>query len=144
MNAILERWSKTSLLEGIEDEASRILTANVMQNQIHINEVDMTLTPEFKRISIPLIRRVVPNLSCGAESRIAETARYSATLNVQYIPSSNRYDLIEEARKVALVSEKVRDAVNAFVFGIQSHSDTFYIHGFGLNENQIVLFYDLA
>ena len=143
MNEILERWKKTSLLEGIEDEASQILTAYVMQNQIHINEVDMTLTPEFKRISIPLIRRVVPELSCGAESRVAETARYSATLNVQYIPSTG-YSLIEEARKTALLSEKVRDAVNAFVFGIQSHSETFYIHGFGLNENRIVLFYDLA
>lgn len=143
MNEVLKRWKNTSLLEGIEDEATQLMTAYVMDNQIHINEHDLTMTSQFKRISIPLIRRVIPYLNCGAEARIAESARYSAILNVEYQPVTN-YSLDEEARKTATLAEKLTDAVNAFVFGIQSHAETFFIHGFGLNENRIVLYYDLA
>ena len=58
------RWKKTGLLEGIEDRYVRSTTAVLLENQRLINEVstDTGDVAQFKRISIPLVRRVYPQL----------------------------------------------------------------------------------
>ncbi len=58
------RWSKTGLLEGIEDRYVRSATAVLLENQRLINEVstDTGDIAQFKRISIPLVRRIYPQL----------------------------------------------------------------------------------
>ena len=58
------RWAKTGLLEGIEDRYVRSATAVLLENQRLINEVstDTADIAQFKRISIPLVRRIYPQL----------------------------------------------------------------------------------
>jgi len=58
------RWSKTGLLRGIEDTHTRAATAVLLENQRLINEVstDTADVAQFKRISIPLVRRIYPQL----------------------------------------------------------------------------------
>jgi hypothetical protein len=58
------RWTKTGLLEGIEDRYVRSATAVLLENQRLINEVstDTGDIAQFKRISIPLVRRIYPQL----------------------------------------------------------------------------------
>lgn len=58
------RWNKTGLLEGIEDRYVRSATAVLLENQRLINEVstDTGDIAQFKRISIPLVRRIYPQL----------------------------------------------------------------------------------
>ncbi len=58
------RWAKTGLLEGIEDRYTRAATAVLLENQRLINEVstDTADIAQFKRISIPLVRRIYPQL----------------------------------------------------------------------------------
>jgi len=58
------RWAKTGLLEGIEDRNTRAATAVLLENQRLINEVstDTADIAQFKRISIPLVRRIYPQL----------------------------------------------------------------------------------
>lgn len=58
------RWSKTGLLEGIDDRYTRAATAVLLENQRLINEVstDTADIAQFKRISIPLVRRIYPQL----------------------------------------------------------------------------------
>jgi hypothetical protein len=58
------RWGKTGLLEGIEDRYVRSATAVLLENQRLINEVstDTGDIAQFKRISIPLVRRIYPQL----------------------------------------------------------------------------------
>lgn len=58
------QWKKTGLLEGIEDRATRATTAVLLENQRLINEVstDTGDIAQFKRISIPLVRRIYPQL----------------------------------------------------------------------------------
>jgi len=58
------RWKKTGLLEGIEDRYVRSATAVLLENQRLINEVstDTGDIAQFKRISIPLVRRIYPQL----------------------------------------------------------------------------------
>lgn len=58
------RWKKTGLLDGIEDRVVRSNTAVLLENQRLINEssTDTGDVAQFKRISIPLVRRVYPQL----------------------------------------------------------------------------------
>jgi len=58
------RWAQTGLLENIEDKYTRSCTAVLLENQRLINEssTDSGDVAQFKRISIPLVRRIYPQL----------------------------------------------------------------------------------
>lgn len=58
------RWSQTGLLEGVSDRYVRSCTAVMLENQRLINELstDTGDIAQFKRISIPLVRRIYPQL----------------------------------------------------------------------------------
>lgn len=58
------KWAKTKLLRGIEDRFTRSSTAVLLENQLLINErmTDSGDIAQFKRISIPLVRRIYPQL----------------------------------------------------------------------------------
>lgn len=57
-------WGGTGLLEGIQDRYTRSATAVLLENQRLMNEVstDTNDIAQFKRISIPLVRRIYPQL----------------------------------------------------------------------------------
>lgn len=58
------RWAQTGLLEGIKDRYVRNATAVLLENQRLMNEssTDTGDVAQFKRISIPLVRRIYPQL----------------------------------------------------------------------------------
>jgi len=58
------RWAQTGLLEGIQDRFTRSATAVLLENQRLMNETstDTGDVAQFKRISIPLVRRIYPQL----------------------------------------------------------------------------------
>jgi len=57
-------WAETKLLDGIKDRFTRATTAVLLENQRLMNEVatDTSDIAQFKRISIPLVRRIYPQL----------------------------------------------------------------------------------
>lgn len=57
-------WSETKLLDGIDNRFDRGTTAILLENQRLMNEVatDTSDVAQFKRISIPLVRRIYPQL----------------------------------------------------------------------------------
>lgn len=59
-----QRWTQTGLLDGIEDKQTRSTTAVLLENQRLMNETatDTSDIAQFKRISIPLVRRIYPQL----------------------------------------------------------------------------------
>jgi len=72
-SASLERkWSETGLLEGIEDQSTRRITSVLLENQKLANAspltealsggTDTSDVAQFRRISIPLVRRIYPQL----------------------------------------------------------------------------------
>ena len=58
------RWAQTGLLENINDKYTRSCTAVLLENQRLMNEssTDSGDVAQFKRISIPLVRRIYPQL----------------------------------------------------------------------------------
>ena len=61
---LVSRWGTTGILDGITDPNTRSATAVLLENQRLINEVstDTSDVAQFKRISIPLVRRIYPQL----------------------------------------------------------------------------------
>jgi len=59
-----KRWAKTNLLEGIDNTYVRKTASVLLENQRLMNEVstDTGDVAQFKRISIPLVRRIYPQL----------------------------------------------------------------------------------
>lgn len=59
-----EKWGKIGLLEGINDSDVKRMTATLLENQRLFNETstDSSDIAQFKRISIPLVRRIFPQL----------------------------------------------------------------------------------
>lgn len=59
-----KRWGQQGFLEGIQDPAIRKSTSVLLENQRLINEMstDTSDIASFKRISIPLVRRIYPQL----------------------------------------------------------------------------------
>ena len=62
-----EQWEDSGLLEGIEDRNTRRMTALMLENQRLVNEslasgTDTSDVAQFRRISIPLVRRIYPQL----------------------------------------------------------------------------------
>lgn len=60
---LVSRWGTTGILNGITDPNIRSATAVLLENQRLINEVstDTSDVAQFKRISIPLVRRIYPS-----------------------------------------------------------------------------------
>lgn len=58
------KWRETGLLEGVNDKYTRSCLAVLLENQLLINELstDTGDIAQFKRISIPLVRRIYPQL----------------------------------------------------------------------------------
>jgi hypothetical protein len=52
-----KRWAKTKLLDGIENEDKREACLCALENQMGYDEL-MDFDPSFRRISIPIIRRI--------------------------------------------------------------------------------------
>jgi len=61
---LVSRWGTTGILDGITDPNTRSSTAVLLENQRLINEIstDTSDVAQFKRISIPLVRRIYPQL----------------------------------------------------------------------------------
>ena len=59
------RWKQTGLLEGIGDRYVRSATAVLLENQRLMNDVSTDTGPvaRVKRSSIPLVRRIYPQLT---------------------------------------------------------------------------------
>ena len=59
-----ERWGSIGLLDGIKDKWDRSNTAVLLESQRLMNEqsTDTGDVAQFKRISIPLVRRIYPQL----------------------------------------------------------------------------------
>lgn len=62
----VSRWDRTGMLKGIEDEYAQGQMALLLENQRLINEIstDSGDMAQFKRISIPLVRRVFDPTYC--------------------------------------------------------------------------------
>lgn len=58
------RWGALGLLEGLQNKYDRATTAVLLENQRLMNEIstDTGDVAQFKRISIPLVRRIYPQL----------------------------------------------------------------------------------
>ena len=129
------RWKKTGLLEGIEDRYVRSTTAVLLENQRLINEVstDTGDVAQFKRISIPLVRRVYPQLI--ANKIVSVQPLLGPTGLVYYLRF--RYGSNKGAVRGAAKGGFPGDDVNSLqqLADGTANLDVFYSHQFVQNES---------
>jgi hypothetical protein len=53
----LDKWRSTGLLNGLTEQ-TQLGCANALDAQLVINETDDTTKPQWKRVSIPVLRRI--------------------------------------------------------------------------------------
>lgn len=129
------RWKKTGLLDGISDRTVRNNTAVLLENQRLINEAatDTGDVAQFKRISIPLVRRVYPQLI--ANKIVSVQPLLGPTGLVYYL----RFRYGSDKGAVRGASNKVGfpgDDVNSLqqLADGTANLDVFYSHQFVQNE----------
>jgi len=130
------RWKKTGLLEGIEDRYVRSNTAVLLENQRLINEVstDTGDVAQFKRISIPLVRRIYPQLI--ANKIVSVQPLLGPTGLVYYLRfryGSNK-GAVRGADKLGFPGDDV-NSLQQRADGT-ANLDVFYSHQFVQNETQ--------
>jgi len=133
--AIESKWAKTGLLENIDNKFERSTTAVLLENQRLINEVstDTSDIAQFKRISIPLVRRIYPQLI--ANKVVSVQPLLGPTGLVYYLRfrySSNQGATRGQDLQAGFPSD---DAVSLQQLASgDGNLDTFYTHQFIQNE----------
>jgi hypothetical protein len=105
---MVKMWKTTGLLEGIKNKYDRMATAVVMENQRLFNEnadnhPDTSDIAQFKRISIPLIRRIIPQLITNRIASVQPLLLESSKLSYRYTNANGSWmreeDVEIESRK---------------------------------------------
>jgi hypothetical protein len=156
---IVEKWEKTRLLTGIDDNL-KADTAYVLENQIHYNGKILKETTnvdysDFRRFSVPLVRRVFPCLESHHKYNISAKPSLASCLvedlgvpgiwGINYAISRNRNDdvLQLEAVAAANLAASLVPILDHFIES-QNPFQTFYFQCFGTNEEgNVFLYYDL-
>jgi hypothetical protein len=130
-----QRWAKTKLLNGIKDPAIRQTTAVMLENQRLMNEAatDTADIAQFKRISIPLVRRIYPQLI--ANKIVSVQPLLGPTGLVYYLRF--RYSSAKGATQPTLSGFPTDDpySLQQLASG-DANLDIFYSHQFVQNETQ--------
>ena len=130
------RWGKIGLLEGIDDRFVRQTTAVLLENQRLMNEsaTDTGDIAQFKRISIPLVRRIYPQLI--ANKIVSVQPLLGPTGLVYYLRL--RYSSNKGATRGAAVPGFPTDDATSMqqLASGDANLDIFYTHQFVQNETQ--------
>jgi hypothetical protein len=131
-----QRWAKTKLLNGIKDPFVRQTTAVLLENQRLMNEAatDTADIAQFKRISIPLVRRIYPQLI--ANKIVSVQPLLGPTGLVYYLRF--RYSSAKGATQASSLPGFPTDdpySLQQLASG-DANLDIFYSHQFVQNETQ--------
>jgi hypothetical protein len=154
---ILERWENTGLLQGIAEDLKAEM-AFILENQIHHNEhiVDSEFVniPQFRRISVPMARRVFPQLESHKKYNIGAAPYLESCLVTDlgvrgiWKPKYqedifNGIRLDREAKSTARLAETLKVRIDQFIES-QAPFKTFNFQCFGTNNlGNVTLYYDI-
>lgn len=157
MLEVIEKWEKTRLLNGVQENLVAG-TAFLLENQRLFNEklkesVNYNAS-SFRRNSIPLARRIFPCLKShqnyNIESKLNLESSLIENLNIKgswVFESTERQDfdlsdLEAEAKSVADLADVVKNKIDSFIES-QAPFNTFFVQCFNLDNNgNLVLHYD--
>lgn len=141
-------WSRTGMLGGL-DETMATQMALVFENQRRHNEWNPYLSPDFRRVTIPICRRVFPmlkvdgvNITSGLPQKAEEirvmpgyTRFWRPSLRDRFVQQMSLLDL--EAQRTAEVAEKLRDDIQKLIMELGGKEFRFYC--FSTNDSDDLL-----
>ena len=142
INDIFQKWENTNLLNGI-DENRKLNIALCLESQRRLNE-KTNVDPQFKRISVPVVRRVLPNVKPNFTSELSETKNVHVFKTkwdmVAFKDIQFQYALDQEVEATAIISHELTNEINE-MFGDISNA-TVNFGGFALNGQDLVMLYN--
>ncbi len=151
---IIERWERTKLICGVAENQVASM-CYMLENQMVFNNKRWNDPEAFKRISIPLNRRIFPSLKSHDNYRIESQANAKDCLVEEFKiklaneiislgDHSNNTDLNYEAELISQLAEGFREKIDQFIES-KLPFKTFYANYFGYNENNgnLVLYYNI-
>ena len=133
MENLVQKWENTGLLIGLTEDKKKDL-AVMFENQIKYNESD-DLTPSFRRLSIPLLRRAFFDLKTTSESTDISKDKWLET--VIELPASSG-----DAEKEAVMAREIAKSIKSHVTEVLTVKEIKNINGIGIKENRIVIYYN--
>lgn len=146
---VLENWENTGLLAGLTDNVKENI-ANCLEAQRLFNEQE-PVNPQWRRISIPVIRRIAGAAVFGRNRFVLESteaqpevymfnAKSGVAINT--IDTNGNMSLSAEAEATAVLAEDLAKELDA-AFNDQ-YNKNIYFRGLNRNETgDICMFYNL-
>ena len=137
---IVRNWEETNLLEGFEDKIS---IATCLQAQLKLNEQESE--PQFKRISIPLIIRILSESKAAKRNYFYNYFEEEDKPAVVIFKSKHRSfepkDLDEEAEYTAKLATDIKSEIDS-LFSDTMNKDIIF-HGLRcLDDGHIAMAYN--
>lgn len=140
---VIENWSNTGLLQGLPEYAIEDC-AFVLENQKVYNEKEMA-HPSFKRMSIPLCRRIMDSLrvNINVKSRLVEDNKFDQWFDTRLkFETPKPYDLETEIRYCADFARSLVSRINEYMSATGRYEKKpFYLLGLGIKDGTVVVFH---
>ena len=133
MNIVTERWKKTRLLNKVPPELMDEV-AKAFQSQVDFNSLNDELEPRFKRISIPIVRRVLPYVEFKTTSKNA--GYLLSDIDMPPEEGHENFSLDKEAEFTATVAEKLQAQIADWN---ETHG-TLGFHSLGVVNGKIAIY----
>lgn len=146
-NMILQRWLTTGLLEAIPPERQKYVAVALEQQRLineSCSEYDMH-DSQFKRISIPMVRRlmVMPELiskrRSAANANVTSLCMRPHSLAAKYSRAMHTHDLGKEAVRTAQMVENLK--LEMLEFMKQFNKTSMIFLGLTLDNNGFLCFF---
>lgn len=145
---VIDQWKRTGMLTGLSEQTMDH-AAYLFENQRIYNVGDDSLTPQFRRISIPLLRRLIGSLTernMKVETYLTDVFPRFLETNIDAeikLPEGLAGTEIMDYEKegVAKMSEQLADLLTNFAKAKKAKN--FYLEGLGLENGKLVVFYEL-
>lgn len=144
---ILERWSQGAfgMLNGIQEDRKKMV-AVALEHQRLLNEVlpESGINATFKRISIPMIRRLMAWTDLVSHYRTSAHVQKTSismrvTLEDRFKRSVTQYSLDEEAERTSRVVDRLKAEVQHFM-NLNDKTSIVFL-GITLDHDEIIHFY---
>ena len=144
---IIERWLETGLLQNIPEYAVEDC-AFVLENQIAYNATDKLGSPAFKRLSIPLCRRIMDSLRLNnnVKSRLVEDNKFDQWFDtrLKFEPAQGKHVFVldAEAQYCADFARSLVSRINEYMIATNRYEKKpFNFLGLGIKDGNVVVFH---
>jgi excisionase family DNA binding protein len=131
---IVQNWTSYRMLDGVHEDRKKDMALALESQRIFNEKAD--LPTEFRRISIPLVRRALHTNTEFAASTYGDYGEPIVT-DITWEPSCGFFNLDAEADKVAVTANQLQAFIEIWA---RDHGNKFKFRAFGVVDGRIAIY----